>query len=34
VVRSFQAAGITVTMLRDVTPLPHNGTRPPKKRRV
>ena len=33
-VRAFQAAGITVTVLRDVTPLPHNGCRPPKKRRV
>jgi small subunit ribosomal protein S11 len=34
VVRAFQGAGISVTMLRDVTPLPHNGCRPPKKRRV
>ncbi len=34
VVRSFQAAGLNITMLRDVTPLPHNGCRPPKKRRV
>jgi len=34
VVRAFQAAGLTVTALRDVTPLPHNGTRSPKKRRV
>lgn len=34
VVRAFQAAGFTITMLRDVTPLPHNGCRPPKKRRV
>jgi len=34
VVRAFQAAGLTVTALRDVTPLPHNGPRPPKKRRV
>ncbi len=34
VVRAFQASGITVSVLRDVTPLPHNGTRPPKKRRV
>ncbi len=34
VVRAFQAAGFTVTVLRDVTPLPHNGCRPPKKRRV
>jgi len=34
VVRALQASGINVSMLRDVTPLPHNGTRPPKKRRV
>lgn len=34
VVRSFQASGFTITVLRDVTPLPHNGCRPPKKRRV
>ncbi|MCK4517941.1 30S ribosomal protein S11 [Candidatus Babeliales bacterium] len=33
-VRALQAAGITITVLRDVTPLPHNGCRPPKKRRV
>lgn len=32
--RSIQAAGIPVTVLRDVTPLPHNGCRPAKKRRV
>jgi small subunit ribosomal protein S11 len=34
VVRALQASGINVTVLRDVTPLPHNGCRPPKKRRV
>lgn len=34
VVRALQSSGITVTILRDVTPLPHNGCRPPKKRRV
>lgn len=34
VVRGFQGAGMHVSILRDVTPLPHNGTRPPKKRRV
>ena len=34
VVRAFQASGIGVTTLRDVTPLPHNGVRAPKKRRV
>ena len=34
VVRAMQAAGLHVGVLRDVTPLPHNGPRPPKKRRV
>jgi small subunit ribosomal protein S11 len=34
VVRAFQSGGLDVTVLRDVTPLPHNGPRPPKKRRV
>ncbi|MGB8468206.1 MAG: 30S ribosomal protein S11 [Candidatus Babeliales bacterium] len=34
VVRALQASGINVTVLRDVTPLPHNGTRAAKKRRV
>lgn len=34
VVRAFQGAGFMITTLRDVTPLPHNGCRPPKKRRV
>lgn len=34
VVRAFQSSGMTVSVLRDVTPLPHNGCRPPKKRRV
>ena len=34
IVRSFQAAGLNITVLRDVTPLPHNGCRAPKKRRV
>ena len=34
VVRALQSSGLTVTLLRDVTPLPHNGTRSPKKRRV
>ena len=34
VVRAFLAAGLSVTALRDVTPLPHNGVRAPKKRRV
>ncbi|OGB97998.1 30S ribosomal protein S11 [candidate division TM6 bacterium RIFCSPHIGHO2_12_FULL_36_22] len=34
VVRGFQGSGLNITVLRDVTPLPHNGTRAPKKRRV
>lgn len=34
VVRAFQSSGLAVTVLRDVTPLPHNGCRSPKKRRV
>lgn len=34
VVRALQASGLNVAVLRDVTPLPHNGCRPPKKRRV
>ncbi len=33
-VRALQAAGIKVTMIRDATPIPHNGCRPPKRRRV
>ena len=33
-VRALQAAGLTVTAIHDVTPLPHNGCRPPKRRRV
>ncbi len=32
--RSLQAAGFSITLIRDVTPLPHNGCRPPKRRRV
>ncbi|MCK9172115.1 30S ribosomal protein S11 [Desulfuromonas thiophila] len=32
--RALQAAGLNVTMIRDVTPVPHNGCRPPKRRRV
>ena len=32
--RALQAAGLTVTTIRDVTPIPHNGCRPPKRRRV
>jgi small subunit ribosomal protein S11 len=34
VVRAMQASGLNVSVLRDVTPLPHNGCRSPKKRRV
>ena len=33
-IRSLQAAGLFVTTIRDVTPIPHNGCRPPKRRRV
>ncbi|MFC2150431.1 30S ribosomal protein S11 [Calditrichota bacterium] len=33
-IRSLQAAGLEVTAIRDVTPLPHNGCRPKKKRRI
>lgn len=32
--RSLQAAGFSVSVIRDVTPIPHNGCRPPKRRRV
>jgi small subunit ribosomal protein S11 len=32
--RALQAAGLQVTSIRDITPIPHNGCRPPKKRRV
>ena len=32
--RALQAAGMRITMIRDVTPVPHNGCRPPKRRRV
>lgn len=33
-IRSLQAAGLEITAIRDVTPIPHNGCRPPKRRRV
>ncbi len=33
-IRSLQAVGVDVTMIKDVTPIPHNGCRPPKRRRV
>ncbi|MBI4233482.1 MAG: 30S ribosomal protein S11 [Chloroflexi bacterium] len=33
-IRSLQAAGLAITSIRDVTPVPHNGCRPPKRRRV
>jgi small subunit ribosomal protein S11 len=33
-VRALQAAGIKISLIRDVTPIPHNGCRPPKRRRV
>lgn len=33
-IRTIQSAGIEITAIRDITPLPHNGCRPPKRRRV
>jgi len=33
-IRALQAAGLEVLSIRDVTPVPHNGCRPPKRRRV
>ncbi len=33
-IRSLQASGLYITSIRDVTPIPHNGCRPPKRRRV
>ncbi len=33
-IRALQLAGLEVTMIKDVTPIPHNGCRPPKRRRV
>lgn len=33
-IRALQATGLEVTAIRDVTPVPHNGSRPPKRRRV
>ncbi|NLM04245.1 MAG: 30S ribosomal protein S11 [Clostridiales bacterium] len=33
-IRSLQATGLEITMIKDVTPVPHNGCRPPKRRRV
>jgi small subunit ribosomal protein S11 len=33
-IRSLQAAGLRITLIRDVTPIPHNGCRPPGRRRV
>lgn len=33
-IRSLQAAGLTIASIRDITPIPHNGCRPPKRRRV
>jgi len=33
-IRALQAAGLTITAITDVTPIPHNGCRPPKRRRV
>ena len=33
-VRALQATGLEITLIRDITPIPHNGCRPPKKRRI
>jgi small subunit ribosomal protein S4 len=33
-IRSLQASGLYITIIRDITPVPHNGCRPPKRRRV
>lgn len=33
-IRAIQSAGVEITLIKDVTPIPHNGCRPPKKRRV
>ncbi|HCZ12242.1 MAG TPA: 30S ribosomal protein S11 [Nitrospiraceae bacterium] len=33
-IRALQSAGLEITLIKDVTPVPHNGCRPPKKRRV
>jgi len=33
-IRALQATGIEITLIKDITPIPHNGCRPPKKRRV
>ena len=33
-IRALQTAGLNITMIKDVTPIPHNGCRPPKRRRV
>jgi len=33
-IRAIQTAGLNITMIKDVTPIPHNGCRPPKRRRV
>jgi small subunit ribosomal protein S11 len=32
--RALQAAGLNISVIKDVTPIPHNGCRPPKRRRV
>jgi small subunit ribosomal protein S11 len=33
-IRALQAAGLDINLIKDVTPVPHNGCRPPKRRRV
>jgi len=33
-IRTLQASGLEITLIKDVTPIPHNGCRPPKRRRI
>jgi small subunit ribosomal protein S11 len=33
-IRALQTAGLEITLIKDITPIPHNGCRPPKRRRV
>ena len=33
-IRALQTAGLSITLIKDVTPIPHNGCRPPKRRRI
>jgi small subunit ribosomal protein S11 len=33
-IRTLQSAGLNITLIKDITPIPHNGCRPPKRRRI